>query len=686
MQTKSSVSPLGQLADIAVLTSLCLLQFAFVFGMPWLDNGLWPQTEGPSAAIHLFSAVLALFTGLQVAFKDPKYIKALSSPVVLALLAFAVFSAVLAPFTPEPVRSIQGTLKHGVGVLWQFEMGLAVLAASAIWQTTVMRRIALVAATLAALAIIALYAIPGQPLGVPLGFQEWVGVVTLAVAGLLVTGPRVSRIGVAPLKIAVAGVVCGAGFLVSENRTILLALAALTVLHAVDAIPFLRGLVRVPVLRAATVVVVAIASTTAVYFAGPIIEARSVAAVKPGDFPSVASTAPVDKALIQDGALGTIWSRSYMVRILVDDMLENPVTALVGNGFGSFSTAYEHHARDVPGRFFAQPTPTASTTFWDVHTSANFHSHNMLAETVASVGVIGAILWLGTFAAMAWASRAGLAVALGIIVVGSFWFPINHMLGALALLTAATVVPRQPSAKAETLLSGVGPLVAILGAALLGYVGVAATVLGIVERSERGFPAVQVNTDANTCGFIRTQFFPEQEIVIDLYSVLKNRVSQSDNPPRELFDRSTNVISINCMLRRYFDRDGSIRALTASLSGRTSLIALGPASYGSLRTEIIKWGDDIDRLLTILPERTEFLPPYIAILSGRAHQKAIMEIDRFVPRLKDTDPVKHYLLSQRAKLFGDDEQYRVHYARALDLGFANLWPVSEEEVKRVRGK
>lgn len=686
MQTKSSVSLLGQFADVAGLTTLCLLQFVFVFGMPWLDNGLWPQTEGPSAAIHILSAVLALFTGLQVALKDPKYLRALASPVVGALFAFAIFSAVLAPFTPEPIRSIQGTLKHGIGVLWQFEMALAVLAAAAIWQTALLRRVALCAASAAAVAIIALYAIPGQPFGVPLAFQEWVGVVTLAVAGLLVIGPGCSKFGAAYVKIAIAGVICVAGFLVSENRTILLALAALGALHALPAVPYLRGLVRVPALRAATVVFVAIASTTAVYFSGPMIEAHSVAAVKQGDFPSVASTNPVDKALIQDGTLGTIWSRSYMVRILVDDMLENPVTALVGNGFGSFSTAYEHHARDVPGRFFAAAEATASTTFWDVHTSANFHSHNMLAETVASVGVVGAIIWLGIFAAMAWASRGGLAVALGIIVVGSFWFPINHMLGALALLTAATVVPRQPSGKTETLLSGVGPLVAILGAALLGYVGVAATVLGIVERSERGFPAVEVNNNADTCGFIRTRAFPEQEIVIDLYSVLNTRIARADYPPRELFDRSTNVISINCMLRRYYEREGSIRALTASLAGRTSLVALGKASYGPLRTEIIKWGDDLDRLLAILPERTEYLPPYVAILGSRVPEKAILEIDRFVPRLKDGDPVKHYLLAQRSKLTGDDDGYRRHLSRALDLGFANLWAVSEAEVKRVRGQ
>ncbi|MCV9963900.1 hypothetical protein OIU34_18650 [Pararhizobium sp. BT-229] len=684
---QSTVSPLGRVADVLVLSTLALLQFVFVFGMPWLDNGLWPQTEGPAPAIHILSAVLALFTGLQVAFKDRRYLAALASPVVLALFAFAAFSAILAPFTPEPVRSVQGTLKHGVGVIWQFEFAIAVLAAAALWQSASYRLTILGAASLAAVGIIFLYALPGRPLGVPLAFSEWSGMLAFAVSGGLIAAVRGSSRKVSAYATAAAALIFIGGYAVSENRAVILALISVLAFLGASRIPYLRALTHTPIARASVVVFAAFASTFAVYVAGPLIEARSISAVITGDFPAVASETPVDKAHVQDTALGTIWSRSYMVRILVDDILENPLTAITGNGFGSFSTAYEHHARDVPGRFFADDRyPTASTTFWDVHTSANFHSHNMLAETVASVGVIGALLWLAAFAAMAWTSVGGAAVALGIVVVGSFWFPINHMLGGLAVLTAATVVPRKTGSCAATLISGTGPLVAILGAAFLGYVGVAAAVLGVVERSERGFPAVQVDSNLDTCGFIRTRAFPEQEIVIDLYAVLNTRVSKSENPPRELFDRSTNVLSINCMLRRYYEREGSVRALVASLYGRTSFVTLGKASYGPLRTEIIKWGEDIDRLLALVPERTEFLPPYITVLGARAPDKAIAEIDRFVPRLRDDDPVKHYLLAQRSKRTGDDDGYRNHFSRALELGFANLWPVPEAEAKRVKGQ
>lgn len=684
---QSTVPPLGRIADVLVLSTLALLQFVFVFGMPWLDNGLWPQTEGPSPPIHIVSAILALFTGLQVAFKDRRYLTALASPVVLALFAFALLSAVLAPFTDDPIRSVQGTLKHGVGVIWQFEFAIAVLAGAALWESASYRFTLLGAASVAAVAIILLYAIPGQPLGVPLAFSEWAGMLVFAVSGALIVSTRGWSLKVKACATSAAVVIFVGGYLVSENRAVLLGLVAVVAYLVATRVPYLCVIIRSPLARAATVVITAVVLTTAVYVAAPILEARAIAKVTPRDFPTVASTAPVDRANLQNNTLGTIWSRSYMVRILVDDLIERPLTAITGNGFGSFSTAYEHHARDVPGRFFAdEAVATASTTFWDVHTSANFHSHNMLAEMVTSVGVPGAFAWLAIFAAMAWSSVAGATVALGIVVVGSFWFPINHMLGSLAILTAAVVVPRQTSKTGETLIAGAGPLVAILGAAFLGYIGVASAILGIVERSERGFPPVKVDTDLNTCGFIRTHFFPEQEIVIDLYSVLRSRIAKAENRASELFDRSTNVISINCMLRRYYERDDNVRALVSSLSARSSLVTLGKSSYGSLRTELVNWGEDLDRLLEMLPERTEFLPPYISALGARASEKAKSEIDRFVPRLKDSDPVKHYLLAQRSRLMSDKDSYKKHFARALELGFANLWPVSETEAKLVKGQ
>lgn len=680
--------PLGQFADVIVLLLVCLLQFAFVFGMPWLDNGLWPQTEGPASAIHALSALLTLLVGLKVTFKDKKYLSATCSSVVASSFAFAIFAALLAPLTPEPIRSIQGTLKHGVGVIWQFEMAVVALASVALWQAPAYRRILAWSTAASTSSILALYVLPGQPFGVPLAFHEWTGMVAFAAAGLLVLYSKEASAPERAISLIAAAAIVGSGYLVSENRAVLLGLLVVAAYLGARHIPYLRAMVTIPAFRAASVVVVAVVLAAAVYVAGPLIEARSIASIKPSDYPTVVSAFPVDKANVQEGALGTIWSRSYMVRILVEDLVDHPATVLTGNGFGSFANAYEHYARDVPGRQFPnnQNAPSASTTFWDVHSSANFHSHNMLAETVTSVGIIGAIIWLAIFGAMAYRSVAGAAVSIGIIVVGSFWFPVNHMLGIYALLLASVASPRIPGKTGETALSGIAPLFAILGAAVIGYVAVASAILGIVERSERGFPGVEVNTNQNTCGFIRTQFFPEQEIVIDLYSVLRGRIMESPNPAGELFDHSTNVISINCMLRRYYEQDGSVRALTSSLSGRSALAAMGPSSFGALRNDLINWGNDLDLLLTLVPERTEYLPPYVAILGARAPEKALAEIGRFLPRLHDGDPVKFYLLAQQSKLSGDDAGYKSNLVRAMELGFANLWPVSQAEIRRVMAR
>lgn len=666
--------------DFMVLTAFSLLQFAFVFGLPWFDDGLWPQVEGPAFAIHLVSALLALVTGVQLAVKNERYMKAATSPVVISLFVFAVISALLSPFSGEPARSLQGTLKHGIGVLWHFEMALATLAATALWQHLALRRLIIGTSLLAAVLVVAAYAFPQNPLGTPLSFAEWSGMLTLAVGGATVIAGVRSEAGVGSgraLSLVGAGMLLAiAGYWVSENRAVLLCLAVVGCFVVAARLPGFKVVLAKPKLRASAVVFVAVAISVSIYMAGPLIE-RAVLSDGTPRIPSVLSDAKIDHVTIQDGSLGTIWSRSYLVRVQIGDLLQNPKRLLLGEGFGSFATAYEHYARAVPGRHFPSALPTSSVAYWDAHGSANFHSHNMLTETLASVGVVGAAAWLAVFALMAYSSVSAAAAALGIVVVGSFWFPLNHMIGSLALISAATVSVRPVGHKASTAVASMGSLIAVLCVSLFGYVGVSAINLAATERAERGFPGVEINRDKATCGFIRTRIFPESEVVMDLYTILQNRIDTARDRAKEIVATSTNVTTINCMLKRYAEDENNDRALIASLKGRAALVEIGPASFGALRDEIINWADDLELLLDRIPDRTELVAPYISVLSKRAPHRTIPEIDRFIPKMKDTDPVKHYLLALRAKAGGDAGSYEEHLDTALRLGLANLWPVSD---------
>jgi hypothetical protein len=679
-----STPALGRWGDISVVALLSLFQFAFAFGLPWFDNGLWPQTEGPMAALNGLTAFLLLALGTQITLRDPRYLAALKSPVVVALFGFALFSLVAAPFTESPARSLHGTMKHGVGALWHLQLALVTLAAVAVWQDRKLRAVVVWSSVAAAFAVLSTYSLDqaGLGIGTPLAFAEWAGLLALAAAGTLV----VSKSGPAMLRWPTAVFLVAYGYEVSDNRAVILALVAVALFAGLRYVPVAGKLVSSGRLRAAAVVSVFIAGTAAMYLAAPIIETRALAGKPVDQTGYVLSDAPLDRYALHDGAIGTIWSRSYMVRILVDDMIETPSRLLFGHGFGHFGTAYEMHARDVPGRRYPDANPYSSATYWDVHDKANFHSHNMLAETVTSTGLVGGVLWLTVFAILAHGSRRGALIALAIAVTGTFWFPINHMVGGLGLLFASTARPRSASDRHAAFLSGTGSVMAIFGTLVFGYIAFATAVLGMVERSERGFMPLEINRNTETCGFVKTRLFPESEVVIDLYSVLQNRIKGAADPVLEMKNRTTNLVAITCMLRRYYENDGDLRALVASLEARAGLVSRGPVSYGPMVTDIQNWGDDIARLLSMSPERTEYLPPYISILAGRAPHKALPEIERFLALTKPVDPVHEYLLSVQSRMNGDEEGYKAHYRKAVDLGYANLWIVSTKAAAETGAK
>lgn len=677
MQAPPRTSAISHGLDSVVALALAAMPFAFIPGLPWLDYGLWPQTEGPAPLIHFCAAVLCVAAGAQLWRGEDRYVAAALSPAVALLFAFSVLAGLLAPFSDEPTRSIHGTLKHGIGIIWNFEFAVTTFAAAAVWPLARIRVILAASCAAALAAVIATYLYPSA-VGTPFAFPEWVGLLGAAVAGvlLLASRGRDCRASAALAALLVAG-----ALYVSGNRALVLAAMAVAAFGLLHRVPALSSVYHRPAFRAIAAVIVIIAGAVAMFFAAPLIESRALEDPPPSE--AVLANDPIDRVPLHEGALGTLWSRSHMIRILAEEFVDDPGAALVGNGFGYFATAYERHARDVPGRRFAGGPPTASRTYWDVHEKANFHSHNMLAETAASVGLAGTSLWLGSLAALAFGSPIGAMIAVGYGVLGTFWFPVNHMIGPMAILfgAGAAAATRPAAPRAARLAAGFAPALAILAAAVLFYAAVAGFALSRLERTERGFVPVEVNTDPATCGFIRTRLYPEQEIVIDLYTILQTRIARADDPKKELVGLTTNLLSINCMLRRYFTENGSIRALVASLEGRGAIVAMGPVSYGSMREEIIRWGDDLRLLLAMEPERTEYLSPYITTLAMRVPEKAIEEINSFEAVLPPEGPVVEYLRALRAKLEGDRAGYIDHLQAAVDLGYANLWPVSREIVE-----
>lgn len=661
--------------------SLSLAAFVFVLGMPWNDLGLWRQVEVPGAAIHWLSALCVVALGVLVTARDETALGVLRSPVVLLLAALPLATAALAPFTDSPLRSINGTLKHGVGALWYFE--LAVMTASA---AVVMRsRLRIVLETslvFSTLAICGLYTLPENSMtGVPMSFAEWVGL--LAAATAFVVANSVQRI--LSIRVVVAVLVLVLGIWVSENRTVVLAATACGVVALLSVTPVFKTLLARPQIRAAAVVAMGAAGVTAMYLLAPVLEAHALRQPVPREAAEVLSDDPLDRQALQNGALGTLWSRSQMVRVVVHDMMQEPTRFLTGEGWGAFQSVFARQAREVPGRIFPTALPTASLTYMDSQRKADFHSHDLPVEALLAGGLLAAGLWFATVGAMAHGSRRGMVVATGIVVGGLFWFPTNHMTVAVAALLACAVTPRPVGERASLILQRSAAIPTALMASILFVYGAQALSLAKVEHEERYFHPIAGDRDPRTCGAIRTFLVPEDEVNVSLYEVLTQRIVGSRDRAREVYDRTTNVLTLSCTLRSYYESSDNIVALVKSLEKRALLVAIGPTSYGPMLDDILNWSKDIDRLLAMAPGRTETIVPYVAALSKRSQNKELLvaEIDRFLAKTSTDDPVHEWLLSQKSRQAGDEVGYLLHFRRAAGLGFGNIVAIPAEQAREI---
>jgi hypothetical protein len=514
-----------------------------------------------------------------------------------------------------------------------------------------------------------------------MSFAEWVGLLAAATAFVVANPAR----RLLSFRVALALAILVLGVWISENRTVVLAAAASAVVAALSVAPVSRAFLARPSIRAALVIVAGLAGVATMYALAPVLEDRAMNMPPRVESAAVLSTNPLDRQALQDGTLGTLWSRSHMVRIVVRDLLQNPERLLVGEGWGAFQSAFARHAREVPGRAFPTQVPTASLTYMDSQRKADFHSHDLPIEALLSGGLVAAALWFATVGAMAHGGRRGLVVATGVVVGGLFWFPTNHMTAAAAALLACAVVPRPVGERASTILQRSAAIPVALVAALLFVYGAQAFMLARVEHDERYFNPIAADRDTKTCSAIQAFLIPSDEVNVSLYEVLSQRILGAKDKAREVYDRTTNVLTLSCTLRSYYEASDNIVALVKSLEKRALLVFIGPTSYGPMLDDILNWNRDVERLLEMAPERTETIVPYVAALSKRSQNKELIasEIDRFAAKVRHDDPVYEWLLSQKAKQSGDEAGYLAHFRRAADLGFGNLVAIPAAVAKEI---
>ena len=103
------------------------------------------------------------------------------------------------------------------------------------------------------------------------------------------------------------------------------------------------------------------------------------------------------------------------------------------------------------------------------------------------------------------------------------------------------------------------------------------------------------------------------------------------------------------------------------------LQAMGSLDKVTTEDDLRKWADDIRRLLTMAPERTDVIIPYVSWLMLKGDKaEAFDAMTKLSPLVMPGDPVGDWLEARRAELNGDASTHRARMAKALRGGIANL--------------
>lgn len=653
----------------SLTTALALMPFILILPGLGIDTGIWPQTEIVSSYLPYGIGAVAFHLLALGLLGDKRTTGSLSSLIVHALLLTALASMALVLLLPEGSTSVFGLNKHGVGGLWFAQ--IAILAAAYATLPKLGKMVVSTGVLLAFLLCFATYTI-GEllPIGPALSFDEWVGILAIASAAVVLwpTPSKTRNFS----SFLVAALVLSLGYYVSENRAVLLAVIGLAFVFAADrALP---NLFKTPNRRGAFAVFVALSGFAVMYSAAPIIETTATTASRPD---TVLSENVLDRAALSKGALGTIWSRSHMTKVIVDQSLSNPLTLLTGRGWGFFPGLYEEVARDVPGRMYLAGNPASANTYWDVHGKANFHSHNMVAESLGALGIIGIMAWCLILWTIAASSKRGLAVASGIAIVGTFWFPLNVMTPVIAFAIGTAIRPTSERSLGQTILPVIGLLAVtsiILGAASLN--------LSNSVRGERYFKPVQEVSGGN-CHALDSKILPDADVHADLMTTLQRRILISQDPKAALIRYRTNIHSLSCALRHSAENESNTRSLATLLESRAKLVSIGGPAERILAKDIELWSQDINLWLTLAPRRSEMIIPFITHLSEKESKKALMNAGIYASVLPDGDPVKSWLKAFMNGTLGREERRKELLRQSLSEGFANIFRVESQMIEEL---
>lgn len=660
-------------ADRVLLRVLAVLLAAapgvFMFATAW---GVEPERVALQQSALLALSAIAGLCVLALALRGHRAASAaLYHPAVLVLFAVAAAGGVMAVFHQIPGRTIIGlpdSPYHHMGSLWYVETGLLVAGYLVAARGSLRLPLAIAgalavvfAATVTAATLTLNYDKPPW-LGVhfpdwynfvasnllPSGYLAWIAPVgIMAAITLFATGRRIPRAMAVVLLIWIVWV--------SSNSTAAIGLAVGVLWIVAERVFPVLGIGRV---RTSLCVLLIAAPVVVVPLAAPIVEKAAIHGVNAaiaGLSDGVPSLDPRDHVRIEYMPGRTLWSRSWMQRIVIEDMVADPSIFLVGRGWGSFAESYAARWREVPGRRFRDGGPLLSKTHWDAHTSSRFHPHNTILEAIASLGFAGAIL-IGVLLVLPAArpkprAAAPMLLAVSLCTISGFWFFESSFAPFLAAAYAATIRSWKPGPRRRP------------GSAALFAVAAAVCMAGAVFFGARGGTPRPLECGQEPASFARYESF------------LATGLSHE---PKVLWllQRLPEAQSMACGVRFLARSTDGLNALSEMLRLRDMLLTGYPGLPNPdthFPIEVAQWKADVLRLLDAAPGRTDVIVPYISWMAAhREHALVSAAIAEFRPRVQAArDPVGAWLDACQAFLAGDAKAHRRMLTAAMEGGLAN---------------
>ncbi|MFC6050559.1 hypothetical protein ACFPYM_22240, partial [Methylobacterium hispanicum] len=514
------------------------------------------------------------------------------------------------------------------------------------------------AAAAAALCVFGLYALnwsAPEPRWIPYDFKEWV-----AILGLLAAVPLLAmrtRGSVAAAAVTAAIAILGFG-----NRSIMLTVG----LSAMAYVAWIVLRNRIPtkprVALVAGLALAALSGTIAVALLPPVLEKLAVSSIRETSASPIPSENPLDHVSIEGKPYGTLWSRGVVFDLVARNLAARPLALAAGRGWGSLQEVIAEDGRSVPGRRFRWGPETASLTFLDFNANADFHSHNLLAESALALGLPGALLTLLAFLAPVLCARRRSLAAAGILsatllVAGSLWFLLAIMGPFLALAVASVGLGRPPASTRRLPAPALAPAFAVPA---VGILFCSALLLGFgkAQQEERWFAPLSFFR-APPCTTVVGPLLPEREINTGLFRRFveqTERAGSAEKTKEYADDRRGNAINFACIMRTLAGRKPSASVLAASLELRPRIFTAAgndPIWLQSMKPDVVYWEADLARLWSVAPGRTEVAVPYVSWLIAQRDPKMPEIAGRLASAMRDGDPVKAWILSRKADAEGD---------------------------------